>query len=290
MSMAHLDEQIDIHIGGHDLVFPHHENEIAQSEAATGEPFAAYWLHTGLLETAGEKMSSSLDNFFTVEAALDEFGPNVIRSFYLATEYGSTQTFSEAAMAEARERWERLERTYDAALEALDSVDATAKTTDEALRAAVEETTESFTAAMNDDFNVREATAALGSLTTAINKHVETADALPGSEADTDADSDMDADTDGDADDTAETYDYQGLKAAVETIEALGGEVLGFQFEDRSDGDVDLAADLVELVLDVRDAEREAGNYDRADELRDALADLGVEVQDGDDGSTYRFP
>jgi len=134
MSMTHLGDTIDIHVGGHDLVFPHHENEIAQSEAATGQQFANYWLHTGLLETKGEKMSSSLDNFFTVEAALEEFGPNVIRTFYLSTEYGSKQTFSEDAMTEAEQRWERLERAYETAVDALDSVAARSKAVDEDLR------------------------------------------------------------------------------------------------------------------------------------------------------------
>ena len=261
MSMTHLADIIDIHIGGHDLVFPHHENEIAQSEAATGQRFANYWLHTGLLETDDEKMSSSLGNFFTVEAALDEYGPNVIRTFYLATEYGSKQTFSEEAMAEAEERWERLQRSYDAAVEACDSVDATAKTEDSGLRAAVDDTHEAFTAAMNDDFNVREAMAALRSLTKAVNRHL----------------------------DSHTSYDYHGLKRAIETFESLGGEVFGLQFGTETDGDVGLAGDLVELLLDVREADREAGNYERADELRDSLADLGVEVQDSDDGPTFRF-
>jgi len=261
MSMTHLDDTIDIHIGGHDLVFPHHENEIAQSEAATGQQFANYWLHTGLLETDDEKMSSSLGNFFTVEDALEKYGPNVIRTFYLSTEYGSKQTFSEAAMAEAEERWERLERTYHAAVAACDSVDATAKAEDSDLRAAVSDTTEEFTAAMNADFNVREAMAALRSLTTAVNRHIE----------------------------EAEPYDYQGLKAAIETFESLGGDVFGLQFDTETDGDVALASEVVELVLDVREAEREAGNYDRADDLRDSLADLGIEVQDSDDGPTFRF-
>ncbi len=267
MSMTHLDETIDIHIGGHDLVFPHHENEIAQSEAATGESFANYWLHTGLLETKGEKMSSSLGNFFTVEAALDEYGPNVIRTFYLSTEYGSKQTFSEAAMAEARERWNRLKRAYQSAVDALDSVDATAKVEDPELRAAVSNTYNEFTAAMNDDFNVREAMAALLALATAINRHLDGAD-----------------ETDG-----RTQYDYQGLKAAVETVDALGGEVFGLQFGSVSDGDVELASELVELVLEVRENEREAGNYGRADDLRDALEALDIEVQDSDDGPTFRF-
>ncbi len=262
MSMTHLDETIDIHVGGHDLVFPHHENEIAQSEAATGKQFAKYWLHTGLLETKGEKMSSSLGNFFTVSAALEEFGPNVLRAFYLSTEYGSKQTFSIDAMTEAKARWNRLERGYDAAREALDSVDARTKATDETLRTAVKDARSEFQRAMSDDFNVREAMAALLELTTAVNRHVNEATA----------------------------YDYRGLKHAVETIETLGGDVFGFQFGRTTAGDVSIVDDLVELVLTVREQEREAGNYDRADELRDSLSDIGVEVQDGDGGPTYRLP
>jgi len=261
MSTTHLDDTIDIHVGGHDLVFPHHENEIAQSEAATGEQFARYWLHTGLLETAGEKMSSSLGNYFYVADALAEFGPNVIRTFYLSTNYGSSQTYSAAAMTEAEERWERLERAYEAAVEACDGVDARTKMEADDLRSAVERTREEFTAAMNDDFGVREATAALLELATAVNRHVDEGD----------------------------TYDYVGLRRAVETFEAFGEGVFGLQFGDDDAGEAHLADDLIELVLDVREAERDAGNYERADELRDDLEALGIEVEDSDDGPTYRY-
>ncbi|NUE02609.1 cysteine--tRNA ligase [Halorubraceae archaeon YAN] len=262
MSMTHLGETIDIHVGGHDLVFPHHENEIAQSEAATGNQFANYWLHTGLLETKGEKMSSSLGNFFTVSEALSEFGPNVIRSFYLSTEYSSKQTYSVDAMTEAETRWERLSRAYENGVEALDSVTAQTKAADESLRSAVETTRAEFTAAMNDDFNVREAMAALLSLTSAINTHV----------------------------DSGASYDYKGLKSAIETIETYAEDVFGFQFTTPSDGDVSLASDLAALVLEVRTQERDAGNYDRADDLRDSLTSIGIEVQDSDDGPTFRLP
>jgi cysteinyl-tRNA synthetase len=261
MSMTHLDATIDIHIGGHDLVFPHHENEIAQSEAATGQQFARYWLHTGLLETDGEKMSSSLGNYFYVSDALERWGPNVLRTFYLGTQYGTKQTFSEAAMREAEERWDRLERTYEDAVAACDGVDARTKVEDETLRAADDDCEAAFRAAMNDDFNVREAMAALLDLTRAVNRHL-----------------------------AAEPYDYRGLKSAIETIEDLAGGVFGLRFESESGGDVDLASDLVELVLDVREQEREAGNYDRADDLRDELEALGVEVGDSADGPTYRLP
>jgi cysteinyl-tRNA synthetase len=262
MSMTHLGETIDVHVGGRDLVFPHHENEVAQSEAATGQTFARYWLHVGLLQMDEDKMSSSLGNFFTVSDALEEFGVDVIRTFYLSTGYRAEQTFSDEAMAEAEERWDRLERAYEAAVEACDSPEAYATVTDDGLRGAVETAREEFREAMNDDFNVREAMAALIELARAVNTHVDGAD----------------------------EYDYRGLREAVEAFEELGGDVFGLGFGGPADGgDVTLADDLVTLLLDVRETEREAGNYDRADELRDELEALGVEVQDSDDGPSFRF-
>ena len=263
MSMTHLDDTIDIHVGGRDLVFPHHENEIAQSEAATGETFARYWLHVGLLQTAGDKMSSSLGNFLTVDDALAEYGVDVVRTFYLSTAYRGEQTFGESEMREAEERWDRLERTYDAAVAACDSTDAYATVVDQELRDAVADTREAFTEAMNDDFNVREAMAALSELATAVNRHIDGGD----------------------------RYDYRALREAVEAFDDLGGDIFGLSFgaDAGTGGDVAVAEELIQLVLDIREAEREAGNYDRADDLRDELEALGVEVQDSDDGPSYRF-
>ncbi|CCQ32163.1 Cysteine--tRNA ligase protein [Halorhabdus tiamatea SARL4B] len=264
MSMTHLGETLDIHVGGQDLVFPHHENEVAQSEAATGQRFANYWLHVGLLETGDEKMSSSLGNFATVEEAIAEYGLGVVRTFLLSTAYHSRATYTEETLSEARERYETLERGYERAVEAVDSADATVKTTDDALREAVETAREEIPRAMNDDFNTRKALAALVEFTTAVNRHV----------------------------DESGTYDYRGLRRAIETYDEFAVGVLGLPLGDDGDdtGDVRLAEDLVELVLDVREAERDAGNYERADELRDELAALGVEVEDSDGGPTYRLP
>ncbi|MFC5277446.1 cysteine--tRNA ligase [Halorubrum rubrum] len=261
MSTTHLGETLDVHMGGRDLVFPHHENEIAQSTAATGEKFVRHWLHVGLLAMEGEKMSSSIGNFWTVPDALEELGVNVVRTFYAGAAYRSEQALTEETIAEAEERWDRLSRAHERAVDALDSVDAYAKTVDEELRRAVADAREEFETAMNDDLNLREATAALLALTDAVNRHV----------------------------DAEHPYDYRGLREAVEAFEEFGGDVLGLQFETPTDGDVGLAGELVELILDVREAEREAGNYERADELRDALRDVGVEIEDGPDGATYRF-
>ncbi len=113
---------------------------------------------------------------------------------------------------------------------------------------------------MNDDFNTREALAALFDLAGAVNRHV-----------------------DGGAE-----YDYRGLRRAIEAFERLGGDALGLDFSGEGSGEVELADELVELVLAVREEERAAGNYDRADELRDRLEALGVTVEDGDDGASYR--
>jgi cysteinyl-tRNA synthetase len=260
MSMTHLDSSIDIHMGGRDLVFPHHENEIAQSEAATGEQFAKYWLHADLFQMGDEKMSSSLGNFIPVSEAVDRFGTNALRMFFVSASYNSTQTYSDDAIEEAIERWERLENAYRRVVDAVDSPDAHTKVESD-LRGAVEEARETFTVAMNDDFNTREALAALFDLASAANAHLDERD----------------------------DYDYRALRRTVETFEELGGDVFGFDFTGDGDGEATLAGELVELVLDVREAEREAGNYERADELRDDLEALGVEVQDTDDGPTYRL-
>jgi len=262
MSTAHLGETIDIHVGGQDLVFPHHENEIAQSEAATGEQFARYWLHVRLLEAADdEKMSSSLGNFETVSEAIERYGTNVVRTFLLSTAYNSPATYSAETVGEAEKRWDRLSRGYERAVETADSLDAGAKVEDRALREAVEQSRETFETAMNDDFNTREALTALLELVSAVNSHI----------------------------DTVESYDYRGLRRAVETFEEFGGDVLGLAFGAGKPSEVSVAGELVELVLDLREQERERGNYDRADELRADLAALGVEVQDTDDGPEYRF-
>ncbi|WP_247008507.1 cysteine--tRNA ligase [Halorientalis litorea] len=261
MSTTHLDDTIDIHVGGQDLVFPHHENEIAQSEAATGQPFARYWLHVGLLETKDEKMSSSLGNFSTVAEFVGEHGTNVARTLLLSTAYRGRATYSTETVREASERWDRLDGGYRRAVEAADGVDAHTKAADDTLRAAVAETREEFETAMNDDFNTRAALAALLELAGAVNAHVDDHDA----------------------------YDYVGLRRAVETFEEFGEGVLGLSFAGDTEGEVRVAQELADLVLSVREREREAGNYERADELRDELEALGVTVEDTDDGPVARF-
>lgn len=261
MSMTHLDDHIDIHVGGQDLIFPHHENEIAQSEAATGDRFAEYWLHVRLLETEGEKMSSSLQNFFTVHNAVDEFGANPIRMFLLSSQYTQQQAYTEAALHEAVERWNRFTRAYERAIEHADSPDAYTKATDEALREAVTATRDEFRTAMNNDFNTREAIRSLSNLATAVNRHL----------------------------DHHTRFDYQALHDAIAVFDELAGGVLGFVFTTGEPPESDHRDDLLELILDLREEERSAGNYERADSIRSRLEEIGITIEDTETGVTYEY-
>ena len=206
-------------------------------------------------------MSSSLGNFATVAEAVEEYGTDVVRTFLLSTAYHNSAVYGEDTINEAIERFERLERGYERAVEACDSTDARTKVEDSDLREAVETTREEFETAMNDDFNTRASMSALLELTGAINTHLDAHD----------------------------EYDYRGLRESVETIEEFAGGVFGLSLGGADGGDVELAQDVVDLVLEIREQERDAGNYERADELRDELEALGVEVQDTDDGPVARI-
>ena len=261
MATTHLGDTFDIHVAGRDIKFPHNENEIAQAVAATDGEYARYWLHTGLLRTDGEKMSSSLQNFFRVRDAIERFGPNILRMFFLSSVYHADQTFSDAAMEEATERWERLDGTYRRASAAIDSPDATSKAPDHMLRDAVNETRAAVMEAMNDNFNTREALASLLTCVSTINSHL----------------------------DAGAPYDYQGLHEAIQLFEEIGEDVFGLHFGGTTTGTVELTEELVELLIAIREEERAAGNYDRADALRDDLRSIGVHLEDTDNGVTYRF-
>jgi len=164
MSMDALGESFDIHAGGSDLKFPHHENEIAQSESATGNKFAKYWMHTGPLRIDKKKMSKSLDNFLTIRDALKNYPYEVIRYFLLSSHYRSPVNYSETALEEAKAA---LDRLYTS----IHDVDIS----DEG-EAAKSSHAEQFQQAMDDDFNVPEALAVLFDLAKAVNKAKETGD------------------------------------------------------------------------------------------------------------------
>jgi cysteinyl-tRNA synthetase len=164
MSGCCLGDTFDIHGGGPDLKFPHHENEIAQSEAATGKTYVNYWMHAGPVRVDGEKMSKSLGNFFTIREILDQYNPEVVRFLLISSHYRSEIDYSDETLQDARSGLDRFYR----ALDKFDSVEATAL---EDLHGS--EYYERFIAAMDDDFNTREALAVLFDLVRAVNSEAD---------------------------------------------------------------------------------------------------------------------
>lgn len=176
MSIKHLAESFDIHGGGADLIFPHHENELSQSEAYTGKPFVKYWLHNGFITIDKEKMSKSLGNFFTIREILDKFDPEVVRFFLLSTHYRSPIEFSDESLREAEASLDRyystLMRIEDFLKEASDTnrLSAVEKTTEETLNAFMDK----FKEAMDDDFNTAQAIGHIFETVREINRLLDT--------------------------------------------------------------------------------------------------------------------
>ena len=260
MSLTHLSNHIDIHVGGQDLIFPHHENEKAQSEAFTGESFANLWVHIRLLETQGEKMSSSLKNYFSVSNSISEFGSNSIRMFLLSASYHQHQAYSEEALHEAVERWGRLKRTYLRTLSAIETSSSHSKLIDNHLRNSLKLFQKNFYIAMDDDFNTREAIVAIFDITNLLNQYL----------------------------DTNNQYDYVSLNTALKILDTLSSDILGLSFESNYQPEA-LLNDLINLIISLRKQARENGNYDRSDALRAELEALGITIEDNDQSSTYRI-
>lgn len=240
-----LGETIDIHAGGEDLVFPHHENEIAQSEALHGKPFARYWLHNSFVRIDAEKMSKSLGNFTTIADILKGYTPDMVRLFLLQTHYRSPIEFTAEAMDAVRTAAQRLVRAAlksSAAADGSDSTGAPDKEVEDNLHAAKKD----FEAAMNNDFNTPQACAVLFSLADQAN---------------------------------AATDPHVGAAYAGRLVQF--GKVLGLTFADTSQSvNGETAKELVDLVLQLRDQARSNKNYAASDLIRDRLAAIGIKVMD----------
>jgi len=243
-----LGNHFDIHGGGLDLQFPHHENEIAQSEAATGCQFVNYWIHNGFVQINEEKMSKSLGNFFTLREVLKTYAPEVIRYFILASHYRSPLNYADQNLDGAKLA---LERFYTA----LRSVDAAAVTDGGKYQAC-------FRAAMDDDFNTPEALAVLFEITTALNR------------ARTDKDAELAALLAG------------NLRYLAGVIGLLQGDADTFlKGHAAADG---LRDEQIETLVQQRLAAKQAKEWGEADRIRDELLEQGVIVEDGADGSRWR--
>ncbi|MCG4453164.1 cysteine--tRNA ligase [Pseudomonas sp. MMS21-TM103] len=247
MSTCCLGETFDIHGGGPDLVFPHHENEIAQSEAATGKLYANAWMHAGAVRVDGEKMSKSLGNFFTIREVLEKYHPEVVRYLLVSSHYRSPINYSEDSLKEAKGA---LERFYNA-LKGLPDAPA----------AGGEAFVERFGAAMDDDFNSPEACAVLFELAREINRL---------------RDSDQSA--------------AAGLAARLKELAGVLG-VLQLQpdafLQAGAAGKVDAAE--VETLIAARLQARAEKNWGESDRIRDQLTTMGVVLEDGKGGTTWRL-
>jgi cysteinyl-tRNA synthetase len=256
MSLHHLGEEIDIHGGGNDLVFPHHENEIAQTESLTGKPFARYWVHNGMVQLGGEAMSKSTGNVFTIEAFLGRYEANVLRMMILNSHYRSPLTFNDDVAEQAQRALERMRGALRSASPITDApIDDPAER--RKLQAATAAARAGFEAAMDDDFNTPSALGSLFDLVRAIN-------------------SGRDA---GVADDV--------LSEARAGLTELAG-VLGLDLEARA-GEAQAAGPFIDLLALVRQELRAVKQWELADRIRDRLAELGVILEDSKDGSTWRF-
>ena len=250
MSMKYLGETFDIHCGGKDLLFPHHENEVAQSECATGKPFARYWMHNGFINIDNEKMSKSLGNFFTVRDILKEYNPEDIRMFMLSAHYRSPVNFSRDMVAQAHASLQRLYTARENLLFLKKNVPDRELADDEkALLARVKEYAARFDAAMDDDLNTADAIGAIFEIVRDANV----------------------------------SLNEQSAKAAVEgvlnTLLELTG-VLGLLMKAAEEG---LPAEIQQMA-DERAQARKEKNWKRSDELRDALAAAGYIVKDTPQG------
>jgi len=247
MSTCCLGETFDIHGGGPDLVFPHHENEIAQSEAATGKLYANAWMHAGAVRVDGEKMSKSLGNFFTIREVLGKYHPEVVRYLLVSSHYRSPINYSEDSLKEAKGA---LERFYNAL-----------KGLPEAAPAGGDEFVERFGAAMDDDFNSPEACAVLFELAREINRLRESnLQAAAGLAA--------------------------RLKELADVLGVLQLEPEAF-LQAGADGKVDAAE--VEALIAARLQARAEKNWSESDRIRDQLSAMGVVLEDGKGGTTWRL-
>jgi cysteinyl-tRNA synthetase len=279
MSHDLLGTTFDIHGGASDLIFPHHENELAQSEAALGAPFVRYWLHGGLLQINQEKMSKSLGNFMLLKDVLERYEPQVIRLFMLQTHYRSPLDFSTQRLDEARHAYERFAnlvrnlrwaRTAKACgLGAPEHVRAS-------LDQAVEACRDKFTSEMDDDFNTAAALASVFELTRAANSFM--------AQHQTEV-CEMDLESLAAAEGCiVELLGVLGICIAEEEAAAYPAEVVGLAHDLGLYGG-DNPTDAVEALLGERAAARAAKEWGRADAVRDGLAALGVRIEDTPQGA-----
>ena len=254
MSKKYLGDQIDIHAGGEDLIFPHHENEIAQSEAANGKEFAHYWMHNGFLNIDNKKMSKSLGNFFTVREIGEKYDLQVLRFFMLSAHYRSPLNFSAELMEAAKNGLERI-ITAVARLDQMLKASTVEELTEEekTVLSEAEEFVTKFEAAMEDDFNTADAISAVFELVKLSNINAKET--------------------------SSKTLLTELKKKIVTLCDVLG--IITEKKEEMLDSDI-------EALIEERQAARKAKNFARADEIRNQLLEKGIILEDTRQGVVWK--
>ena len=254
MAKRYLGDTIDIHAGGEDLIFPHHENEIAQSEAANGVPFAHYWMHNAFLNINGSKMSKSAGNFFTVRDISEKYDLQVLRFFMLSAHYRSPLNFSDELMESAKNGLERIKN----AAANLDHILKNPGSRPESLTDGEDKDftkafIDKFDEAMDDDCNTADAIAAVFELVRAINSNIN------------------------------ESSSIALVKSARESLKSLS-DVLGIITETKEE----ILDSDIEALISERQAARKAKNFARADEIRAQLLEMGIILEDTREGVKWK--
>ena len=254
MSKKYLGEQIDIHAGGEDLVFPHHENEIAQSEAANGKEFARYWMHNAFLNIDNRKMSKSLGNFRTVREISEQYDLQVLRFFMLSAHYRSPLNFSADLMEAAKNGYERIVTSVDNLKFLLEkAADAEMSEEEKQLVTEAQGFETKFDEAMDDDFNTADALAAIFELVKFVNSNAKA--------------------------DSSKAF-LEALKQEIVTLSDICGLIV--------DKKAEMLDSDIEALIEERQAARKAKNFARADEIRDELLAKGIVLEDTREGVKWK--
>jgi cysteinyl-tRNA synthetase len=270
MAMKHLGETIDIHTGGHDLIFPHHENEIAQSEVVTGKTFARYWMHVAFLQIDGRRMGKSESNFIFVHDAVQQYAPEAIRHFLISAQYRHPLDYNPTSLTESSSAVRRLNNCLDALRpyrdadgdlsEALNDAEAT-RTLE-----SINTMHRNFESAMDEDFNTAGALGAIFKFVGEVNQFLTTTEGLSWVER--------------------RSVLSRAYKSLVEVCSVLG---IYAEEEVASDEHAALTEQLMSLILEVRQDARQRKDWETADKIRDQLEAFNVELQDSRTGTTWRM-
>lgn len=259
MSNKYLGPTFDIHGGGQDLIFPHHENEIAQSKCGTGGDFARYWIHNGYINIRGEKMSKSLGNFFLLREVLENFEGRVIRFFILSSHYRKPIDFSDNELNQSKAGLERIDNALSRAKEKLTEKANENGVNASELKVALENAKDKFVSCMDEDFNTAGGIGAIFELVKELNKAVEL------------------------------NLNEEGRKVLEETAEYIRyvmEEVLGVLVKVEAQVG-NMTSELIEFILELRREARENKDWAFSDKVRDRLLEMGIKIKDGKDKTTW---